>query len=59
MEIKPIADRTNAPLIAAFVVWVLAILMMSFSRPAYFMLTAAAIALFACQVLMNVRVRRA
>jgi hypothetical protein len=59
MELKPIAERTNLPLIAAFIVWVLAILMLAYSSTAYFMLTAAAIALFLCQLAFNVRLRRA
>lgn len=57
MQIKPIAERTNLPLIAAFIVWVLAIFAMAFSHAAYMMLTGVAIALFLCQLAFNVRLR--
>jgi len=58
MQLKPIAERTNLPLIAAFVVWVVAIFVMGFSSTAYFVLTTVAIALFACRLAFNVQVRR-
>ena len=59
MEIKPVAERTNWPLIAAFIVWLIGIAAMGFSSTLYFTLTFAAIALFLCQIALNVRVRRA
>ncbi|MDQ3023299.1 MAG: hypothetical protein M3R04_02760 [bacterium] len=59
MEGKPIAERTNWPIIAGFIVWVLAIFAMGFSNSAYFALSAAAFALFLCQLALNVRLQRA
>jgi len=58
MQLKPVAERTNLPIIAGFIVWVLAILTLGFSSAAYFTLTAAAIGLMLCQVGLNVRLRR-
>jgi hypothetical protein len=59
MQFKPIAERTNWPIISGFIAWGLAIFALGFSNTAYFALSGAAIALFICQVALNVRVRRA
>jgi hypothetical protein len=57
MQLKPIAERTNLPIIAAFIVWLVAIAAMGLSQTAYFALTGVAIALLLCQIGFNVRMR--
>lgn len=59
MQLKPVAERTNWPIIAGFVVWLIAIAAMGLSQTAYFVLSAAAIALFSCQLLLNLKPHRA
>ena len=58
MKLKPVSERVMWPFLVGLGVWILAIFAIGFSQTAYFTLTIAAIGLFLCQVLLNVRLRR-